>query len=89
VELFRERPTLRVDYDALIAHWAPTLWAVQAHLDLRPIDIPMMFDKRTHGTLEELILNYDEIRTWYASHPVLARYFEAAAGAAGPPGLRA
>jgi hypothetical protein len=43
---------------------------------VNPVDIPMMFKKRTHGTIQELISNYDEILSFYKDHPILAHQFD-------------
>lgn len=61
-----------------MSDWENTLRSTQIHLGVEPINIPMMFDKRTHGSMRELVTNYDEIRNYYANHPILAEHFETA-----------
>jgi LPS sulfotransferase NodH len=77
LELFKDHALLRLDYRDVISRWGQAIRGVQEHLGVEPIEIPMMFDKRTHGALEDLIANYAEIRAHYAAHPVLARHFSA------------
>lgn len=77
VNLFQDQAKMVVNYEEMIANWEQTIQTLQVHLGVEPITIPMMFDKRTHGTIKELISNYDEIRTYYYHHPVLAAHFQA------------
>jgi glutamate-1-semialdehyde 2,1-aminomutase len=78
INLFKEHATMAVDYYDMVSNWEYTIRSIQDHLGVDPIDIPMMFNKRTHGTIKELISNHDEIRISYANHPILAHYFAVA-----------
>jgi len=67
-----------VDYHDMVSHWGQIIPSIQKHIGVDPVEIPMMFDKRTQGKIEELISNYDEIRRHYATHPILASHFKEA-----------
>jgi len=76
VSKFRNHETIFVDYHEMVSDWANVIRALQLHVGVNPVDIPMMFKKRTHGTIQELISNYDEILSFYKDHPILAHQFD-------------
>jgi LPS sulfotransferase NodH len=78
VNLFPGNATMVVDYHDMVSHWGQIIPSIQKHFGVDPVEIPMMFDKRTQGKIEELISNYDEIRRHYATHPILASHFKEA-----------
>jgi hypothetical protein len=78
-KLFPPCATMVINYKDMISNWDQTIRSAQEHVGVVPVELPMMFDKRTHGKIEQLISNYSEIRQHYATHPVLSRQFEEAA----------
>ncbi|WP_439496444.1 Stf0 family sulfotransferase [Bosea sp. (in: a-proteobacteria)] len=88
LDLFGKHRLIEVDYDDLVSAWPRTLRSVQAGLGLEPLAEPPPFRKGTQGSLEDLIVNYSEVRAHYDRHPILARHFETASRPAAAP-LRA
>jgi hypothetical protein len=81
--MFNARPIIAVEYEDLAASWARTLASIQAALGLDPIAVPAPYRKGTVGSMEQLILNYGEVRAHYVNHPVISAAFQASAAPAG------
>jgi LPS sulfotransferase NodH len=75
---FDESRIIRVNYRDLVTSWPATMQLIQSHLGIEPLEIPKAYEKRRRERIEDLVVNYHNVRRHYSRHPVLARHFKTA-----------
>lgn len=76
--MFDERRIIRVNYRDLVTSWPATMQLIRSHLGVEPLEIPRPYERRCRERLEDLIVNYHDVRRHYSRHPVLAHHFNTA-----------
>ena len=76
--MFDDSRVIRVNYRDLVTSWPATMQLIQSHLGVEPLEIPKAYEKRCRERLEDLIVNYHDVRRHYSQHPVLAHHFNTA-----------
>lgn len=78
LDKFSNRINIYVKYEDLTTSWRDTFRSIQSSMGMHPKDVPMPYQKGTKGTIDELIVNYSAVKSFYDQHPVLSSHFATA-----------